>query len=45
MLFREKKEGVERGRGALGGEMKRKEEWGRSYNDMGRQRKPIVIRG
>jgi len=45
VLFWEKKEGVERGRGALGGGMKGKEEWGRLCSDIGRQRKPIVIRG
>ena len=45
MLFWEKKEGVERGRGALSGGMKGKEEWGRLCSDMGTWGKPIVIRG
>ena len=45
MLFWEKKEGLERGRGALGGGMKGKEEWGRLCSDMGTWSKPIVIRG
>ena len=42
-LFWEKKEGVERGRGALGGGMKGKEEWGRLCSDMGTWGKPIVV--
>ena len=45
MLFWEKMEGVERGRGTLGGEMKGKEGWWQLCSDTGRQRKPIVIRG
>ena len=44
-IFWEKKEGVERGIGALGGGMKGKEEWGRLCSDMGTWGKPIVIRG
>ena len=43
--FAGKNEGVERGRGALGGGMKGKEEWGRLCSDMGTWGKPIVIRG
>ena len=43
MLFWEKKEGVERGRGPLGGGMKGKDGWWQLCPDMGRQRKLIVI--
>ena len=45
MIARGKNEGIERGRGALGGGIKGKEEWGRLCSDMGTWGKPIVIRG
>ena len=45
MLFWEKKEGVERGRGALGGGMKGAVGWWQLCADMGTWGKPIAIRG